>query len=68
MLKISAMSAAVSAGEAERLFADDPIGPVRYRGTWWAVPVGGSAFEPVMDPAVLDRAAMRLQAARDASG
>ena len=66
-LGIDEMTAAVARGEAERLFADDPIGPAHYRGTWWAIPEAKLAFEVVCDLAVgagLDRVAARIRAAR----
>lgn len=66
MLTISEMNTAVASGDAERLFPDDPIGPVVYRGAWWAVPAARAAFEQITDPAVnagLDREAERLRTA-----
>jgi hypothetical protein len=41
---------------------------VRFAGHWWAVPIGGTRYQPVTDPAAvatLDREADRLAAHRD---
>lgn len=66
-MTVDEMNAEVVAGAARRLFPGDPIGPVLYRETWWAIIESGAAFEPVRDPVVtagLDRALARLHAAR----
>ena len=65
-LRIDEMTAAVARGEAERLFADDPIGPAHYHGAWWAIPEAKVVFEVVCNPAVaagLDQVAARIGAA-----
>jgi hypothetical protein len=65
-MTVDEMNAKVAAGAAGRLFRDDPIGPVLYRQSWWAVVGPGAAFEPVRDPTVvvgLDRVLARLYAA-----
>jgi hypothetical protein len=65
-MTVDDMAAEAAEGAARRLFPDDSIGPVLYRGSWWAVVASGAVFEPVRDPVIaagLDRALARLYAA-----
>jgi hypothetical protein len=65
-MTVDEMDAEVAAGAARRLFPDDPVGPVLYRESWWAVIEPGAEFAPVLDRMVvaeLDWALARLYAA-----
>jgi len=65
-MTVDEMNAEVVAGAARRLFLDDPIGPVLYRESWWALAGSGATFGRVRDPVVaagLDDALSRVCAA-----
>lgn len=65
-MTLSEMAALVAIGDAERLFADDPVGPHRYADAWWVIPESKSRFERVEAPelaARLTHEAARLRAA-----
>lgn len=65
-LSVAAMNELVAAGRAERLFFDDPVGPVRVAGHWWGIEHGRDDVYVLLDAdraAALVGIASRLQLA-----